>query len=123
MKGEAPRAGRGGPTPEMLEKKFEVTVQGVVDLLNEALRIDPHALCDLSGEKITVNKELALHPTIQCVETGKGRYEVGLIGFLNGLFGVDEKKKGAIRAEIDPKTKMVIRFELREPWQGAMGVD
>lgn len=115
------RPGRRGPDPVMLEKTFEVTVQQVVDLLNEALRIDKYAVTDLISERITVNKDLAEHPTIQCVETGKGRYEMGLLGFLNGLFGVDEKKFGAIVAVIDDKSKIVTEFKVAEPWQGVMG--
>lgn len=119
--GDAKRVGRGGPAPEMLDKRFEVTVETVVELLNEALRMDQLAVTDLVSERITVNKQLALHPTIQCVETGRGRFEMGLLGFLNGLFGVDEEKHGAIKAVIDPKTSLVLRFEICEPWQGAMG--
>lgn len=120
-RGDVSRSGRGGPAPEVLEKRYEVTVQEVVDLLNEALRMDKDAVTDLVSERITVNKGLALHPTIQCIETGRGRFEMGLLGFLNGLFGVDEEKHGAIKAVIDPKTKLVASFEVCEPWQGATG--
>ena len=121
MNGEAGRSDRRGADPEMREKKFEVTPQGVVDLLNEALRMDKYAISDLISERITVNKELAEHPTIQCVETGKKRYEMGLLGFLNGLFGIDEKGFGAIEAVIDEKHKTVTEFRVREPWQGVVG--
>lgn len=122
IKGEqVSRSGRGGPIPERLDKKFEVHVERVVELLNEALRIDKHAISDLVSERITVNKDLALHPTIQCVETGRGRYEMGLLGFLNGLFGVDEEKHGAIKAVIDPRTNLVASFEVCEPWKGEIG--
>jgi hypothetical protein len=121
IKGKIQGPHRRGEVKNMQDKRFEVSVQGVVDLLNEALRMDEHGVSDLVDERITVNKFLANHPTIQCVDTGRGRYEVGLLGFLNGLFGIDEAKMGAIEKVMDEKTKRVIGFKVREPWQGVMG--
>lgn len=119
--GEIRRLNRRGEALEMQEKKFQVSVQGVVDLLNVALRMDEQAVSDLIGERITVNKDLANHPTIQCVETGRGRFEIGMLGFLNGLFGIDEKMRGAIEAVVDEKSKRITEFRVREPWIGSMG--
>ena len=50
-------------------------------------------------------------------EDKKLLYEVGILGLLNGLFGVDEKQWGAIAAEMDPSGH-VRRFVVREPWKG-----
>ncbi len=121
IQGETQGPSRRGEVKDMQEKRFEVSVQGVVDLLNQALRMDGQGISALIEERITVNKDLANHPTIQCVDSGRGRFEIGMLGFLNGLFGVDEKMSGAIEAVIDDKKKLVVRFQLREPWQGSMG--
>ncbi len=69
VQGETQGPSRRGEAKVMQEKKFEVSVQGVVDLLNEALRMDEHGVSDL----------------------------------------------------VDEKTKRVIQFRVREPWQGSMG--
>lgn len=121
MQGETQGRSRRGEAKDMQEKRFEVSVQGVVDLLNQALRMDEQGISALIEERITINKDLANHPTIQCVDSGRGRFEVGMLGFLNGLFGIDEKAKGAIEAKIEEKTGRVLGFRVREPWQGSMG--
>ncbi len=120
MNGEPRGRARPSAPPDILQKRFEVTIDQVVDLLNEALRMDKNALRDFCEERITVNKDLANHPTIQCVQDGK-RFEMGFLGFIQGMFGADEEEKGPIDAVIDPKTKAIIEFKVREPWQGAMG--
>jgi hypothetical protein len=115
---------RANPPVEMIPKRNEVTVEQVVEILNQALDADDVALTDLIQTRVACNEKLAKHSSIQVglapgcdPEDKKLFYEVGILGLLNGLFGVDEKQWGAIAAEID-KTGRVNRFVVREPWTG-----
>ena len=125
------RAERGDTKPrpravpvDMIPKRNEVTVEQVVELLNQALKADDVALTDLIQTRVACNKKLAEHSSIQvglapgCNPEDKNLfYEVGILGLLNGLFGIDEKQWGAIAAEMD-KAGHVHRFVVREPWGG-----
>ena len=115
---------RANPPVEMIPKRDEVTVGQVVELLNQALQADDAALTDLIQTRVACNEKLAKHSSIQVglapgcdPEDKKLFYEVGILGLLNGLFGVDEKQWGAIAAEMDPSGH-VRRFVVREPWKG-----
>ena len=124
---EMDRRGQPKPRPRavpvnMIPKRNEVTVEQVVELLNQALEADETALTDLIQTRVACNKKLAEHSSIQVglapgcnSEDKKLFYEVGILGLLNGLFGVDEKSWGAIAAEMN-KTGHVNRFMVREPW-------
>lgn len=74
-----------------------VTAVGVIDFLNELVKIDAGALKMLIDHRVICNEELALHPTVQVRETDDC-YLVGMLGILNGLFGVDENEIGFITA-------------------------
>lgn len=81
--------------------KESVTVDEAIALLNEALALDPEAMSNLLlRARVNCNKGLADHPTIQSGKD-KGQNNVGLLGILNGMFGVDEDQCGAISAFID----------------------
>lgn len=78
----------------------------VVALLNEALELDPVAISALCVHRVPCQIGLAMHPKIQVLQIGAqslAQYEVGMIGILNGLSGVDATGKGAIAAEFDDK--------------------
>ena len=110
---------------KMIPKRNEVTVSQVVELLNQALRIDEIAITNLIRTRVPCNKALAKHQTIQVgLQPGCDpdsdqfhEYEVGLLGLINGLFGIDEKQWGAIAAEMD-KAGHICNFVVREPWSG-----
>lgn len=56
----------------------------IVNLLNEALKLDRKAISELflsSEKKVVVNAELSRHPTIQVNSAS----ELGILGILNGL--------------------------------------
>lgn len=77
-----------------------VTIDDAIALLNEALRLDPNAMNALIDARVVCNSALAEHPTIQV----DGRTEaprVGILGVLNGLFGVREDGWGPITAMVD----------------------
>lgn len=78
----------------------------VVALLNEALELDPVAISALCVHRVPCQIGLAMHPKIQVKQIGAQslvQYEVGMIGILNGLCGVDSEGRGAIAAEFDDK--------------------
>lgn len=78
--------------------KQSITLEEVVAFLNELVVIDRAAMTALVETRVPCNEALADHPTVQvsCREDGA---RVGLLGILNGLFGVDERGYGAIGAQ------------------------
>lgn len=74
-----------------------ISVQNIVDFLNELLEIDNDMIQNICLNRIECNEKLANHLTVQ-VDLNKEtkKYSVGLIGILNGLVGsFDEgKRKG-----------------------------
>lgn len=76
-------------------RKSSVTVDDAIALLNEAVALDRPAMAALLANRVPCNDALADHPTIQ-VQAQHGGYHVGLLGIINGLFGVDDEGKGPI---------------------------
>lgn len=83
-----------------------------IDILNEALEADREAICKLLDYKVECNDSLANHATIQ-VGMLNGKSQVGMLGIINGLFGVDEDGYGFICYEYD--NNGVIRFKRTLP--------
>jgi len=85
--------------------KEKVSIYEVVELLNSALKLDREALENLCFNRAKCNKKLADHPTIQvhCYDENgiTGKYSVGLIGILNGIFEVNKDGWGAIAASVE----------------------
>jgi hypothetical protein len=87
-----------------------VTVDEAISLLNEAIALDTDAMTALVGARVECNRALAGHSTIQtfgpadpdppAVPPTQG-YRVGLLGILNGLFGIRENGWGEITARFD----------------------
>lgn len=75
--------------------RTSLTVNEVVDRLNEFNKTDSSALKKIFDNRVPCNKDMGDHPTIQCGQRKK-RYTVGMLGLLNGLFGIypDYPKKG-----------------------------
>jgi hypothetical protein len=92
-------------------------ISRTVQLLNDALILDAEAIKNLINARIPCNKALAGHPTIQVGCHGAGSentgYRVGLLGIINGIFGVDEGNWGYIGAEgnLDQDTKQFLNIE------------
>lgn len=74
--------------------KESVTIKDVVALLNRAAKKDLVAMRSLIETRVPCNKALGDDPTILVTEEGS----VGLLGIINGLFGVDDKGWGTIGA-------------------------
>jgi hypothetical protein len=100
--------------------KTSITIDEAVAVLNEAVKADPVAITKLCLRRVDCNTALNDHPTIQTGEKsiktdgifadilalfGPGfelaKYEVGMLGIINGLFGVDEEGCGAVAAVFD----------------------
>lgn len=88
------------------------TVEHAVDILNQALKLDPKAMTKLVQNRVHCNSDLAKHETIQVGNYHEpGVYTVGLLGILNGLFGIDEDGYGAIYANISDEDGDIIIHE------------
>lgn len=78
-----------------------VTRQEVVDFLNELAAIDPRAMRELCEAHTPCTDGMLDHPTVQVVEkifASDGRRNgVGLLGVINGLFGIHRDPGGNLR--------------------------
>jgi uncharacterized protein with von Willebrand factor type A (vWA) domain len=91
--------------------KTQVTVDEVIEVLNEALRLDPQAMNELIAARIPCNEKLADHPTIQVGMRNGGVTTIGPLGLLNGLFGVQENGYGPISVRVESDLKTIVCFE------------
>lgn len=81
-----------------------VYLETVIEYLNELIKLDPHAMDQLVKNRVECNQRLASHPTAQSIlisEIDGERYEIGILGVLNGLFGIDDQGWGGIVAMFD----------------------
>jgi hypothetical protein len=94
--GMALGSGHEGPTSGMTDRKgLKDPVDHAIAVLNEIHQADPTVLPALVAYRVPCNRALADHPTVQVglrdgalkddLDTG---YEVGLLGILNGIFGI-----------------------------------
>ena len=80
--------------------KESITIKEAVDFLNDALNTDSKAVTELFFDRKKCNVYMANHETIQCGMI-KDEYCVGVLGLLNGMFGIDENGYGAIMMVIE----------------------
>lgn len=66
-----------------------------VESLNQALKADPKTIQYMMQQRFLCSKSLAEHPTIQSSEND-GEFSIGVMGLINGLFGVDKDGYGFI---------------------------
>ncbi len=94
--------------------KESVSVDEVIKLLNEALQLDQIAMSRLCANRVKCNEYFAKHKTIQVGIVAKSKpieYEVGLLGILNGLFGIrDDDGWGAIVAVLEQNSEGDTRY-------------
>jgi len=81
--------------------KNSVSIEGTVNFLNELIKIDQNAVSALFSMRIICNEELADHETVQVHQLGPETFQVGMIGILNGLFGIDEFGWGHVVADYE----------------------
>jgi len=88
-----------------------ITVEDVCSLLNEFLKMDPVCATALISHKEACNEAVTKHPIIQVFQYENEPPKVGLMGLLNGMFGVRDDSRGAICYEIDSGTNKIISFK------------
>lgn len=77
------------------------TIRKTIVLLNELLEKDPVAITELFlGRRVQCNKAIADHPTVQVLQKDDS-FVMGVLGLLNGIFGVDHEGFGYIVAHCD----------------------
>ena len=86
----------------------QISVDDVIELLNGIITVDKPAMAALLANRVPCNEVLSDHPTIQ-VQEQHGGYHVGLLGIVNGMFGVDERGYGPICSEFEDGN--LIRFK------------
>lgn len=98
-----------------------ITPQFIVDYLNELLELDSEMMHEFCFNRFKCNEKIAEHPTVQVTAYGKqsDKYMVGLIGFLNGLIGVDVNSIGCIEAQVEKDSSYksgykILYFQLNE---------
>lgn len=89
-------------------------VERAARVLNEALSLDPVAVNALVSHRVPCNARLADHPTIQVGAPAAGEPgNVGMLGVINGILGVDAESWGALVAIVDDKNE-VLEFRALE---------
>lgn len=77
--------------------KKSITPQDACDLLNEFLKLDRDCVHGLIAHRQECKEAIANHPTIQVQQLKDDKFpKVGIVGILNGMFGIDEDGMGAI---------------------------
>ena len=84
-----------------------VSVDETIKFLNGLVCLDGNAVLELVENRVSCNGELACHCSVQVMENGDrpGSW-VGMLGILNGLFGVDEEGSGQITAVFDEEGRL-----------------
>jgi len=91
--------------------KKSITPEEVVEFLNEAIKLNSSAMHMLINSRVQCNEALAKHPTIQVMKGPQGvDWSVGMLGILNGIFGINENGYGCIVADFDSETQQLKRF-------------
>lgn len=84
------------------EDPIDRAIDQAITVLNEAFDADRVAITLLMlRSRVPCNDALAEHPTIQVGRDDYGRLEVGPLGLINGLFGVDDESYGFIAFKLD----------------------
>ena len=88
--------------------KQSITPSDVCELLNELLKLDYDCASGLVSYRQQCNESVAAHQSIQ-VQQYKGDPfpKVGIVGVLNGLFGIREDGMGAFCAEVDDNGELI----------------
>lgn len=92
------------------------TVGTAIEVLNRIHHADPTVLPALIEHRVPCNQAVADDPMVQAgsrsvaPESNDPPYEVGFLGILNGIFGIDERGWGHIAANYDTTTGRLIEF-------------
>jgi hypothetical protein len=86
----------------------KVSPEEVVEVLNEALKLDAAAITKLVNMRVPCNEKLAKHPTIQ-VAKDKDSTKVGMLGIINGIFGANGNDYIYADGDFDTKGNFVVK--------------
>jgi hypothetical protein len=86
--------------------KETITIDDAINLLNQIVKMDPVAAKLLLDARVLCNKQLADHETIQ-VRCENGTCRVGILGILNGIFGIQDDGWGPIAAVVEDDGNVV----------------
>lgn len=75
--------------------KTVITLDEMIDYLNELLHLDPSTIGALVANRVPCNQYLAEHESVQVVSQNRG-WHVGLLGILNGMWGTYNGVDGPI---------------------------
>ena len=92
-------------------------INNAIEVLNRIHQSDSRVLPRLIGYRIGCNAVLAADPTVQVGKTPLG-WEVGLLGIINGLFGINANGSGWITAVFDDDGNL-LRFQRTSTLQEA----
>lgn len=85
-----------------MDESRNQAIHNAVDVLNRIHSKDRTVLPALIFFRTPCNDELANDETVQCgLVEGTDKFEVGFLGVLNGIFGIDERGWGYIYAHFD----------------------
>lgn len=102
-----------------------VTLDEVIHLLNECVAIDPVAMASLVAARVPCSAGFCDHPTVQVgpidEQNPAAGWEVGILGVLNGMFGVDDDGWGEITLYTKEGGSPALRFGRTSDWRRAKG--
>jgi hypothetical protein len=84
----------------------DVSIDRIVDLLNEVIKLDSEAAQKLFNFRVPCNNEILNHPTIQVNGDDPQKYTVSFLGILNGIFPLNSKGYGYLCIHIDDNGKI-----------------
>lgn len=90
--------------------KEQVSIDEVLAVLNDAVTTDRKAMTDLIEARVSCNRQLANHPTIQVRDFPGEGCRVGVLGILNGIFGIDDITGNGIMAASYDKDGHLVGF-------------
>ena len=94
--------------------KQSITPSDVCDLLNELLKLDYDCANELVSYRQQCNESVAAHQSIQVQQYKDDPFpKVGIVGVLNGMFGIRDDGMGAICFEID--NGKILGFKITPP--------
>lgn len=91
--------------------KKSITPQDACNLLNEFFKLDPKSAMALTLHHEKCNQKIIDHPSIIVAEHKNGA-GIGLLGIINGMFGVRKDGMGPICGEFNDNGTKIIRFKL-----------
>lgn len=86
-----------------------ISIEQTIDMLNELVNLDRNAVLNLIINRVPCNQGIADHYSVQIQREDDGSFSVGLMGVINGLFGINAYGAGNIRYVL--QNGELIRFE------------